>query len=79
VSNDSTEWTDDGDFDGTGTIFEGIKMNALSLGASYYFMRNLKGVFEINIDLLSKEGGGPPLVGHQTKGHYALIGFDAAY
>lgn len=72
-------YADDGDFAGTGSIFEGIKMNALSLGASYYFMRNLKGVFEINIDLLSEERGGPPFVGHQTKEHYALIGFDAAY
>lgn len=72
-------YTDDGDFDGTGTIFEGLKINSLALGASYYFMRNVKAVFEINIDLLSEERGGPPFVGHQTKEHYALIGFDAAY
>jgi hypothetical protein len=67
------------DFDGSNTIFEGLEMNSLALGASYYFMRNLKGVFEVNVDLLSKDSGGPPYVGHQTKEHYVLIGFDAAY
>ena len=67
------------DFDGSNTIFEGIEMNSLALGASYYFMRNLKAVFEVNVDFLSKDSGGPPYVGHQTKEHYVLIGFDAAY
>ena len=42
-------------------------------------MRNLKAVFELNVDFLSKDSGGPPYVGHQTKEHYVLIGFDAAY
>lgn len=67
------------DFRDTGTIFEGIAINALTLGASYYFMRNLKGVLEVNIDLLGKDRGGPPFVGHQTREHYLLVGFDAAY
>jgi hypothetical protein len=51
----------------------------VTLGASYYFMRNLKGVIEVNADLLSRDAGGPPFVGHQTKEHYLLIGLDAAY
>jgi hypothetical protein len=67
------------DFENTGTIFEGIKMNSLTAGASYYIMRNLKAVIEVNADLLSKDEGGPPFVGHQTKEHYVLVGFDAAY
>jgi hypothetical protein len=72
-------YADDGDFDGTQTIFEGIKMHSLAFSASYYFMRNLKAVIEVNVDLLSKDRGGPPFVGHQTKEHYVLVGFDAAY
>jgi len=67
------------DFAGTGTVFEGIDMNSISFGAAYYFMRNLKLVAEVNADLLSSKPGGPPYVGHQTKEHYFLIGFDAAY
>lgn len=67
------------DFDGSSTIFEGLEMNSVTLGASYYFMRNLKAVFEVNVDLLGEDSGGPPFVGHQTKEHYVLVGFDAAY
>lgn len=72
-------YADASDFDGSNTIFEGIEMNSLAFGVSYYFMRNLKGVFEVNVDLLDKDSGGPPYVGHQTKEHYVLVGFDAAY
>jgi hypothetical protein len=72
-------YADAGDFDDSDTIFEGIAINSVTLGASYYFMRNLKGVIEVNADFLSKDTGGPPYVGHQTKEHYILIGLDAAY
>jgi hypothetical protein len=72
-------YADAGDLDGSNTLFEGIDINSLTVGASYYFMRNLKAVIELNADLLSKSAGGPPFVGHQTKEHYVLIGFDAAY
>jgi hypothetical protein len=72
-------YADAGDFDDTDTIFKGIAINSVTVGASYYFMRNLKGVLEANVDLLSKDTGGPPFVGHQTKEHYILIGLDAAY
>jgi hypothetical protein len=72
-------YADASDFDGTGTIYEGIDINSLTFGAAYYFMRNVKAVIELNIDLLSEDGGGPPYVGHQTKENYILFGFDAAY
>jgi len=72
-------YADAGDFDDTDTIFKGIAINSVTVGASYYFMRNLKGVLEANVDLLSKDTSGPPFVGHQTKEHYILIGLDAAY
>lgn len=68
-----------GDFEGTRTVFEGIKMNSVSAGLSYYFMRNLKGVIEVNADLLGRDRFGPPYVGHQTRENYILFGFDAAY
>ena len=72
-------YADADDFRGTGTIYEGIAINSLSFTASYYFMRNVKGVIEINADLLGKDSSvGPPFVGHQTKEHYLLIGFDMA-
>lgn len=67
------------DFDNTGTIFEGIEINSVAFGVSYYFMRNLKAVVEVNADLLNEKRGGPPFVGHQTREHYLLIGLDAAY
>jgi hypothetical protein len=67
------------DFEGTGTIYEGIKINSLSLTGAYYFMRNVKAVAEVNADLLGKDSDGPPFVGHQTKEHYILFGFDAAF
>ena len=72
-------YADAGDFDGSNTIFEGLAINSLTFSASYYFMRNLKGVIELNADLLGRDAGGPPFVGHQTKENYVLIGLDAAY
>ena len=72
-------YTDASDFDDTGTIYEGIDINSVTFGAAYYFMRNVKGVIEFNVDLLGEDPGGPPYVGHQTKENYILVGFDAAY
>ncbi|HEX6997199.1 MAG TPA: hypothetical protein VF322_03580 [Gammaproteobacteria bacterium] len=71
-------YADADDFEGTGTIYEGIDMSSLTLNASYYFMRNLKTTFEVNFDLLGDRPGGPPFVGHQSKEHYLLVGFDMA-
>jgi hypothetical protein len=72
-------YTDASDFDGTGTVFEGIDISSLTFSAAYYFMRNVKVVIELNVDLLSEDRGGPPYVGHQSKENYILVGFDAAY
>ena len=72
-------YADASDFDDTGTLYEGIDINSLTFGASYYFMRNVKAVLELNVDFLGEDGFGPPYVGHQTKENYILLGFDAAY
>ncbi len=71
-------YNDAGDFDGTQTLFEGVQMNTLTLGASYYFMRNVKGVVEVNADLLSRDNDAD-FVGHETRENYLLVGFDAAF
>jgi hypothetical protein len=55
-------------------------MNSLTLSSSYYFMRNVKGVIELNLDLLSTEPqSGQIFTGHLSKEHYLLVGFDAAF
>lgn len=73
-------YADGGDFDNSDTIFEGIDINSLTLNASYYFMRNIKGVIEVNADFLSKENqSGVFYTGHLTQENYILLGFDAAF
>lgn len=66
------------DFKNTGTVFEGIDMNALTLTASYYFMRNVKGVMEATVDFQKKDNDAN-FVGHETKEGYLLVGIDAAF
>lgn len=73
-------YADAGDLADTDTVYEGIDINSLSLTASYYFMRNLKGVAEINIDILDKDNkNGTYWTGHLSKENYILFGFDAAF
>ena len=60
------------------TIYAGINMNTLTFTASYYFMRNLKGIIEINGDFL-RANETPPLIGHASKEGYVLVGIDAAF
>jgi len=73
-------YTDANDFENTDTIYEGIDMNSVTLTASYYFMRNIKGVIELNYDLLDPvEMTGTYFTGHLTGENYALVGFDAAF
>lgn len=73
-------YVDAGDLGGTNTIYEGLDMNTLSLTASYYFMRNVKGVVEVNFDLLDESTPtGPYYTGHLSKENYILFGFDAAF
>lgn len=69
-----------GDLAHSGTIYEGIAMSSLSLTASYYFMRNVKGVVEVNFDFLNKTTpAGPYFIGHLDKENYLLFGFDTAF
>jgi hypothetical protein len=66
------------DFRSTNTIYEGIELNTLSATASYYFMRNAKGIIEINYDFQPKDND-PNFVGHETKENYLLLGLDVAF
>jgi hypothetical protein len=71
---------DAGDLAGTDTVYEGIDLNSLSLTVSYYFMRNVKGIAEVNVDLLDEVAKtGAFWTGHLTKENYILFGFDAAF
>jgi hypothetical protein len=71
---------DASDLKDTDTIYEGIDMSSITLGASYYFMRNVKGVIEVNYDLLDKKDKtGTYWTGHLNQEHYVLLGFDAAF
>jgi hypothetical protein len=70
-------YADANDFEDTGTIYEGINMNTLTFTASYYFMRNVKGVIEINGDFQEETPG--VYTAHPTKEGYVLVGFDAAF
>ncbi len=73
-------YADANDLDNTDTVFEGIDINSVTLNASYYFMRNVKGVLELNVDLLDDDPQtGTFYTGHLTREHYILVGFDAAF
>ena len=68
--------TDSGDLDGSNTVYNGIDMDSITLGASYYFMTNVKGVMEVNYDLLDTDD---EAFGHNGTDSYFLMGFDAAF
>lgn len=71
---------DAGDFANTNTVYEGIDMRTLTFAASYYFMRNVKAIIEMNVDLLKRQPRtGPFFTGHLTRENYVLFGFDAAF
>ncbi len=73
-------FADANDLSNTDTVYEGIDINSLSLTASYYFMRNVKGVAEVNIDFLGEDSQkGSYYTGHLTREDYILFGFDAAF
>jgi hypothetical protein len=71
-------YADAGDLTDSGTIYAGINMNTLTFTTSYYFMRNVKGIIEINGDFLTVNQT-VPLVRHATKEGYVLVGIDAAF
>lgn len=71
---------DAGDLAGSDTVYEGLEMRTLTFTASYYFMRNVKGIIELNADLLDEEAqSGLYYTGHLDTENYLLIGFDAAF
>ena len=73
-------YADADDLKNTDTVYEGIDINSVTLSASYYFMRNVKGVIEVNLDLLdATDKTGTYWTGHLTGENYALVGFDAAF
>ncbi len=73
-------YADANDLKNTDTVYEGIDINSLTLSASYYFMRNVKAVIEVNLDLLDTvDQTGTYWTGHLSSENYALIGFDAAF
>ena len=69
-------YADANDFENTGTIFEGININTLTVNASYYFMRNVKGVIELTGDFQKETTS---FTAHPTKEGYVLVGIDAAF
>jgi len=73
-------FADANDLDNTDTIYEGIDINSLSLTASFFFMRNVKAVIEVNVDFLGEERKkGQFFTGHLSEEHYLLLGFDTAF
>ncbi len=73
-------YADANDLDDTDTIYEGIDINTFTLTASYYFMRNVKGILEANFDLQGTDNfSGRYYTGHLDNEDYFLIGFDAAF
>lgn len=73
-------YADAKDFENTDSVYEGIAMKTLTYTASYYFMRNVKGVIELNADLLDEvPKTGTYWTGHLTQENYILFGFDAAF
>ncbi len=73
-------YIDAGDFKNTDTQYEGMAMNDITLTASYYFMRNVKAIMEVDIDLepvVNKTGTN--YTGHLASDNKLLIGLDAAF
>jgi len=69
-------YADAKDFENSGTIFEGININTLTVNTSYYFMRNVKGVIELTGDFQKETAS---FTAHPTKEGYVLVGIDTAF
>jgi hypothetical protein len=67
------------DMANTGTVYEGIDTSQFTATASYYFMRNVKGIIELNVDFQGIDSNRHDGIGHDTKEGYALLGFDVAF
>lgn len=71
-------YTNPGDFKGTGTIFEGLAANVITTTISYYFRSNVRGLIEITMDFLPQENDAD-FVGHETKEDAIILGIDVNY
>ncbi len=71
-------YADAGDFSGD-AYYSGIDLNSLTGTVSYYFMRNIKGIFEVNVDLLADDTNAYRVANGQTQEGYVMVGFDAAF
>jgi len=71
-------YADAGDFSDD-VYYSGIDLSSLTGTVSYYFMRNIKGVFEANVDLLAKDANAYRIANGQVQEGYVLVGFDAAF
>lgn len=73
-------FADAGDLKNLGEVTDGIETSSLTLSYGYYFMRNVKGVVEANLDMLEKETwSAADQYGHFTNENYLLLGFDLAF
>ena len=72
-------YADANDLADSRTEYEGISINTLTATASYYFMRNVKGLLEVNWDFQAKDDITSDAFGHNTKERYVLVGFDTAF
>lgn len=69
-------YADAKDFKNSNTEYKGLAVNSLSLGFSYYVMRNFKATLEGGIDFLPIDRQG--VYGHKTQENYVVFGFDFA-
>jgi len=67
-----------GDFENSGTIYEGLAANSITTTLSYYFRSNVRGILEITMDFLPKENDAD-FVGHESKEDAIILGIDVNY
>ncbi len=63
---------------GSDTIFEGIDLNTITLTASFFPLRNIRFLVEVNMDFLPADQDAD-FVGHENKEDYLLLGVDLSY
>ncbi|MDH3327082.1 MAG: hypothetical protein OEM38_10240 [Gammaproteobacteria bacterium] len=71
-------FTSNGDFKNSGTIYEGLSANVVTTTLSYYFRSNVRGLLEITMDFLPQETDAN-FVGHESKEDAIIIGIDINY
>lgn len=71
-------YIDAGDFAGADNIYAGLAADSITTTLSYYLRRNVRLLFEINMDFLPLDADAD-FVGHENKEDYVLMGFDLAF